>query len=95
MMKVQTIHGAAAVAACSMVLSSLAVELPEGGSTAKLKNGPWTLSTDDTELTLSASSNALTIVTLRSPAQSWNWTPAPSRVPLPGVAGAGPAVDLS
>ena len=47
----------------------------------------WTLTTEDTELTLTVTGNTLSIVKLRNPAQGWNWTPAPSPVPLPGVNG--------
>lgn len=42
----------------------------------------WTLATEDTELTLKRTGNTLSIVSLRNPAQDWNWTPKPSPVPL-------------
>ena len=48
----------------------------------------WTLSTDDTELTLKvskATNNPITLLTLRNPKQKWNWTPNSSPVPMPGV----------
>jgi hypothetical protein len=45
----------------------------------------WTLSTDDTRLELSVSSNKIFVDGLKNPAQDWNWTPAASEVPLPGV----------
>ncbi len=45
----------------------------------------WTLTTDDTELTLAATDHAMSIVGLRNPAQNWNWTAALSRVPMPGI----------
>lgn len=54
---------------------------------AKMPN-TWTLSTDDTELTLKVSgstSNPITIVSLRSRKQKWNWTPNASPMPMPGV----------
>ncbi len=44
----------------------------------------WTLSTDDTCLTVSVSNNKIHVDALENPAQNWNWTPAPSEVPLPG-----------
>ena len=43
----------------------------------------WTLSTDDTCLKISVSGNKVYIVTLKNPAQDWNWTPVASEVPLP------------
>ena len=48
-------------------------------------NQTWTLATDDTELTLAVTEHAISIVGLRNPLQKWNWTPSPSRVPMPGV----------
>jgi hypothetical protein len=48
----------------------------------------WTLSTDDTELTLKvskATDNPITLLGLRNPKQKWNWTPNDSPVPMPGV----------
>ena len=65
-------------------------ERPRGG-TAKsrfgheTKNTVWTLSTDDTELTLAVASNTISLTSLRNPAQKWNWIPTPSQVPMPGV----------
>ena len=50
--------------------------------------GPWTLSTDDTELTVSVVDDAVVITGLRNPAQKWNWMPTPCPVPLPTVAAA-------
>lgn len=43
----------------------------------------WTLTTEDTELTLAVADHAISIVSLRNPVRQWNWTPAPSRVPMP------------
>ena len=51
----------------------------------KSKNTAWTLSTDDTELTLAVASNTISLTCLRNPAQKWNWIPTPSQVPMPGV----------
>jgi hypothetical protein len=48
-------------------------------------NRIWTLATDDTELTLSVSNNAISIVRLRNPDQKWNWIAAPSPVPMPAM----------
>ena len=48
----------------------------------------WTLSTDDTELTLKvskATDSPITLLGLRNPKQKWNWTPNSSPVPMPGV----------
>jgi hypothetical protein len=47
----------------------------------------WTLKTDDTHLELGVRENRLLITVLKNPAQGWNWMPAPSPVPLPGVNG--------
>ena len=47
----------------------------------------WTLKTDDTHLELTVRDNKPFITVLKNPAQGWNWTPAPSPVPLPGVNG--------
>lgn len=44
----------------------------------------WTLSTDDTCLTISVSSNKVTLDSLANPAQIWNWAAAACEVPLPG-----------
>ena len=48
-------------------------------------NRTWTLTTDDTELTLAVKDHAICIVGLRNPMQKWNWTASPSRVPMPGI----------
>ena len=48
----------------------------------------WTLSTDDTELTLEVSkgtNSAITLLSLRNPEQKWNWIPNSSPVPMPSV----------
>ncbi|HEY3396164.1 MAG TPA: LamG-like jellyroll fold domain-containing protein [Armatimonadota bacterium] len=77
-MKASTIH------LCMAMLPALGLAL-----TAQAAEPPppqtWTLSTADTELTLSVANNALNLVSLRHPAQKWNWVPSPSPVPLPGV----------
>jgi hypothetical protein len=43
----------------------------------------WTLSTADTEVTLSVSNNKIFLSSLKNPAQNWNWAPVPWEVPLP------------
>ena len=48
-------------------------------------NRTWTLATEDTELTLTVSNNAISIVGLRNPEQKWNWIAAPMPVPMPAV----------
>ncbi len=48
------------------------------------RSSQWTLATDDTEAVISVSDNKIFLAGLKNPAQKWNWTPAPSEVPLPG-----------
>ncbi|MDD5704794.1 MAG: GH36 C-terminal domain-containing protein [Kiritimatiellae bacterium] len=47
----------------------------------------WTLTTEDTELTITVESNTLNVTRLLNPARKWNWAPAPSPVPLPVMPG--------
>ena len=68
---------------CGTVMALLGVVL----FAASASGQTWTLATEDTELTLAVASNTLSIVRLHNPAQSWNWTPAPSAVPMPVVQG--------
>ena len=85
-MKTRTKRGCiAALPALGLAVSIYAAEPPKVVPTATSKDKTWTLSTDDTELTLAVASNALCLISLRNPAQNWNWIPAPSRVPMPGV----------
>ncbi|MDD5705297.1 MAG: GH36 C-terminal domain-containing protein [Kiritimatiellae bacterium] len=75
----------AALSALSLALGAQAAESlgngqQEDGNVAT--SSQWTLSTDDTRLKVSVSSNRIYISDLRNPAQKWNWTPAPSEVPL-------------
>ena len=79
-------HGCiAALTALSLALNAQGAEPPKAGSDMKSKNTAWTLSTDDTELTLAVASNTISLTSLRNPAQKWNWIPTPSQVPMPGV----------
>ena len=82
------------VAALAVIGLPMAVQAAEPGRGDV--NQTWTLSTDDTELTLAVTDNTISIVSLRNPVQKWNWIPAPSRVPMPGVqtGKAGQAADL-
>ncbi|HEY3322538.1 MAG TPA: GH36 C-terminal domain-containing protein [Planctomycetota bacterium] len=45
----------------------------------------WKLTTEDTYLELAIRDGKAMITALRNPAQAWNWIPAPSPVPMPGV----------
>jgi hypothetical protein len=45
----------------------------------------WTLTTDDTELSLAVTDHTISIVSLHNRAQKWNWTVAPSQVPMPCI----------
>ena len=75
----------AALTALSVAVNAQGAELPKGSSHLKSKNTAWTLSTDDTELTLAVASNTISLTSLRNSAQKWNWLPAPSQVPMPGA----------
>jgi Glycosyl hydrolase family 36 C-terminal domain len=75
----------AALTALSLAMNAQAAEPPKESSHLKSKNPAWTLSTDDTELTLVVASNTISLTCLRNPAQKWNWITAPSQVPLPGI----------
>lgn len=81
--------GIVALIALSLALGVQAAEPPIDGSssasTGSAKSKTWTLSTDDTELTLAMADNAIVVTGLRNPAQKWNWLPAPSMVPMPGI----------
>ena len=86
MIKTRTKHGCiAALITLRLAVNALGEELPKGGSGVRSKNIAWTLSTDDTELTLAVPSNTISLTGLRNPAQKWNWIPTPSQVPMPGV----------
>jgi hypothetical protein len=79
-------HGCiAALTALSLALNVQGAEPPKVGSDMKSKNTAWTLSTDDTELTLAVASNTISLTSLRNPEQKWNWIATPSQVPMPGV----------
>ena len=52
--------------------------------TAPTAGARWTLSTDDTCIELAVSDDTIRVETFKNQAQGWNWTPAPSEVPLPG-----------
>jgi hypothetical protein len=70
----------------SCLAAAVAFSLTSGIHAADAKSH-WTLSTDDTRLKLSVSSNAIYIDSLKNPAQGWNWIPAASQVPLPAKVG--------
>ncbi|MGO8750634.1 MAG: GH36 C-terminal domain-containing protein [Thermoguttaceae bacterium] len=73
----------------AIVAALTLIGLPVTAQAAEPRSGDmnqtWTLTTDDTELTLAVTEHAISIVSLRNPMQKWNWTPSPSRVPMPGV----------
>jgi len=66
------------------LLSGVQAAEPSKEVPADNKKVHWTLSTSDTRLKISVSENKIYIDSLVNPAQDWNWTPAPSEVPLPG-----------
>ena len=66
------------VAALAVVGSAVAVWAAEPAAGGGNRN--WTLTTDDTELTLAVTDHARSIVGLRNPGQKWNWTAAPFAV---------------
>ena len=68
------------VATAGAVQASKTVALPAPTFTQ-------TLVTADTSLTLCVAGNKMYIASLKNPDHGWNWTPAPSPVPLPGVNG--------
>ena len=72
--------------ALTLVASAWAAEPPSDVQSGKGRQAtsPWTLSTADTAVVLSVSDDKIFINSLENPAQKWNWTPAPSEVPLPG-----------
>jgi hypothetical protein len=72
-----------AIVAAAMIGSVMAVQATEPAT--KNVDRTWTLATDDTELTLAVTDHAISIVGLRNPLQKWEWAPAPSRLPLPGI----------
>ncbi|MCY2950810.1 MAG: GH36 C-terminal domain-containing protein [Planctomycetota bacterium] len=49
------------------------------------KDTTWTLSTDDTVLTMTVARGTIDLISLRHPVQKWNWVSAPCQVPMPGV----------
>ena len=55
----------------------------------------WTLSTEDTALTIEAVPNAIRILALRSRSDRWNWVKTPASVPLPTLEVDGKRTDLS
>ena len=87
-MKTNILAFVAELIAIGLAASDWAVEPAATGA-----NRTWTLATDDTELTLAVTDHAMSVVGLRNPAKRWNWTAAPSRVPMPAIktAKAGPA----
>ena len=72
-------------AALGLAMNVGAAEPPTHVSTATLRDTVWTLATDDTELTLTVEKNAIRLIGLRNPEEKWNWIPAPSPAPMPGV----------
>ena len=61
-MKTRTEHGfIAALPALGLALNIYAAEPPKVGPTATSKDMTWTLSTDDTELTLAVANNVLSL----------------------------------
>jgi hypothetical protein len=77
----------AALLIAGVALHADAAESPIGDRNMVSAHVTWTLSTDNTELTLSVTNNAIRLIRLRNPAQNWNWIPAPSAVPMPGIQG--------
>ena len=49
------------------------------------RDATWTLSTDDTLLTITAARGTIDLISLCNPVQKWNWVGAPSPVPMPGI----------
>ena len=52
---------------------------------APSKATTWTLSTADTELTVTVANGTINLIRLCHPGQKWNWISAPAPVPMPGV----------
>ena len=70
----------------SRMEDSLMAPRPTAGSRADT----WTIATDDTKLTIGATTTGqLCIYELSNPAVGWNWTAEPSVFPLPGKADVG------
>ncbi len=69
----------------ALVVIGLAVTVQAVAAGTGGVNRTWTLTTDDTELTLAVTDHTMSIVSLRNPMQKWNWTAAPSRVPMPAI----------
>ncbi len=79
MMKMRKQHDAiAALIAFGLALTTSASEAPKEDMNMKSESRTWTLATEDTEMTLTTTSNTLSIARLLNPAQNWNWTPAPA-----------------
>ena len=55
------------------------------GAATPSQETTWTLSTEDTELTVTVAGGTASLTRLRNPAQQWNWIAAPSRLPLPSI----------
>ena len=72
------------VAVVWCLLSGVQAAEPPNPVLADDAKARWTLSTDDTSLTISVSGNKLYIDALENPSQDWNWVPVASEVPLPG-----------
>jgi len=63
--------------------NSLTAQAPDAGPSA----GKWSVATDDTKVTVGATTNGqLCLYELSNPADGWNWTDKPSVVDLPGKA---------
>ena len=76
-----------ASAAFGLAVNASAAETEKDTMNMNSKQRSWTLATEDTELILTVAGNALSLVSLRNPAQNWNWTPTPSSVTLPNLQG--------
>jgi hypothetical protein len=64
-----------------------AAEPSSGAEHVATKTKTWTLSTDDTELRLTVTGDAIGIVSLRDRAQKWNWVTKAAPVPMPVLQG--------
>ncbi len=78
----------ATLAALAWASSGRAAEPSIHSAGAEPNGRSWTLATEDTEVTVTATEHGIGLVGLRNPCRAWNWIAAPCPVPMPSLDGA-------
>ncbi len=78
----------ATLAAMAWALSGRAAEPSTDSAGAGPSGRNWTLATEDTEVSVTATEHGIGLVGLRNPGRAWNWIAAPCPVPMPSLDGA-------